>query len=180
MHNKILKKYYFINKFDKSHIDKQDKKTTIIYRNYNQKVDEKLIKKIKNYCKKKGNKFLLANNIKLSVKLNLDGAYIPSFNKSNKHLSYSLTKKFIILGSAHNIYEINTKKLQNVNTIFLSSIFKKNKNYLGINRFKLLSVLNKKPFVALGGIKKDNLKKLSLINCSGFAGISFFEQKKGP
>ena len=180
MHNKILNRYYFINKFDKSHIDKQDKKTTIIYRNYNQKVDEKLIIKIKNYCKKKGNKFLLANNIKLSVKLNLYGAYIPSFNKSNKHLSYSLTKKFIILGSAHNIYEINTKKLQNVNAIFLSSIFKKNKNYLGINRFKLLSVLNKKPFVALCGIKKDNLKKLSLINCSGFAGISFFEQKKGP
>ena len=180
MHNKILNRYYFINKFDKSHIDKQDKKTTIIYRNYNQKVDEKLIIKIKNYCKKKGNKFLLANNIKLSVKLNLDGAYIPSFNKSNKHLSYSLTKKFIILGSAHNIYEINTKKLQNVNTIFLSSIFKKNKNYLGINRFKLLSLLNKKPFVALGGIKKENLKKLSLTSCAGFAGISFFEQKKGP
>ena len=180
MHNKILKKFYFINKFNQSHIDKQDKETAIIYRNYDQKIDEKLIIKIKNYCKKRGNKFLLANNIKLSVKLNLDGAYIPSFNKSNKHLSYSLTKKFIILGSAHNIYEINTKKLQNVNAIFLSSIFKKNKNYLGINRFKLLSVLNKKPFVALGGIKKDNLKKLSLINCSGFAGISFFEQKKGP
>ena len=180
MHNKILNKYYFINKFDKSHIDKQDKRTTIIYRNYNQKIDEKLIIKIKNYCKKKGNKFLLSNNIKLAVKLNLDGAYIPSFNKNKKHLSYSLTKKFIILGSAHNINEMNTKKLQNVNAIFLSSIFKKNKNYLGINRFKLLSLLNKKPFVALGGIKNNNLKKLSLTNCIGFAGISFFEQKKGP
>ena len=180
MHNKILNRYYFINKFDKSHIDKQDKKTTIIYRNYNQKVDEKLIIKIKNYCKKKGNKFLLANNIKLSVKLNLDGAYIPSFNKSNKHLSYSLTKKFIILGSAHNIYEINTKKLQNVNTIFLSSIFKKNKNYLGFNKFKSLSLLSNKPFIALGGISVNNVKKLALTNCHGFAGISFFEQKKGP
>ena len=180
MHNKILNRYYFINKFDKSHIDKQDKKTAIIYRNYNQKVDEKLIIKIKNYCKKKGNKFLLANNIKLSVKLNLDGAYIPSFNKSNKHLSYSLTKKFIILGSAHNIYEINTKKLQNVNAIFLSSIFKKNKNYLGFNKFKSLSLLSNKPFIALGGISVNNVKKLALTNCHGFAGISFFEQKKGP
>ena len=47
MHNKILKKYYFINKFDQSHIDKQDKRTVIIYRNYNQKLDEKLILKIK-------------------------------------------------------------------------------------------------------------------------------------
>ena len=180
MHNKILNKYYFINKFNESHIDKQDKRTTIIYRNYDQIVDEKLVIKIKNYCKKKGNKFLLSNNIKLAVKLNLDGAYIPSFNKNTKHLSYSLKKKFIILGSAHNIYEMNTKDLQKVTAIFLSSLFKKNNNYLGINKFKLLSLLNKKPLIALGGIKNNNLKRLNLINCFGFAGISFFEQKKGP
>ena len=180
MHNKILKKYYFINKFDQSHIDKQDKRTIIIFRNYDQKVDEKLIIKIKNYCKKKGNKFLLSNNIKLAIKLKLDGAYIPSFNKDTKHLSYSFRKKFILLGSAHNVYEMRTKELQCVNTIFLSSIFKQNKNYLGINRFKLISLLSDKPVTALGGISVKNLKKLKLINCLGFAGISFFEQKKGP
>jgi thiamine-phosphate pyrophosphorylase len=180
MHNKILNKYYFIYKFDKSLIDKQDKITTIIYRNYDQKVNEKLIIKIKNYCKKKGNKFLLSNNIKLAIKLNLDGAYIPSFNKNTKHLSYSLPKKFIILGSAHNVYEIRIKELQKVEFIFFSSIFKKNKNYLGIKRFRLLSLLTKKPFIALGGLSNNNLKKLNLINCKGFGGISFFEQKKGP
>ena len=179
MHNRILKKYYFINKFDQCHIDKQDKKTTIIYRNYNKNVDEKLILRIKDYCKKKGLKFLLSNNIKLAIKLNLNGAYIPSFNKDKKHLSYTFKKDFIILGSAHNIYEMKTKELQGVNAIFLSSIFKKNKNYLGINKFKLLSLLSKKPFIALGGISNNNLKKLKLTNCLGFAGISFFE-KKGP
>ena len=180
MHNKILKKYYFINKFDQSHIDKQDKQTIIIFRNYDQKIDKKLILIIKNYCKKKGNKFLLSNNIKLSIKLNLDGAYIPSFNKDKKHLSYSLKKNFMILGSAHNISEIRLKELQRVNAIFLSSIFKKNKNYLGINKFKSLSLLSNKPFIALGGISKKNLGKLNLVNCDGFAGITFFEQKKGP
>ena len=175
MHNKILNKYYFINKFDQSHLDKQKKETTIIFRNYSQKVDKKLIIKIKNYCKKKGNKFLLSNNIKLAVKLNLDGAYIPSFNNDKKHLSYSLKKKFIILGSAHNVHEIRTKELQNVDKIFLSSIFKKNKNFLGIYRFKLLSLLTKKPTIALGGISNHNLKELNYTNCVGFAGISFFE-----
>ena len=180
MHNKILNRYYFINKFDQSHIDKQDKGTAIIYRNYAQIVDEKLIIKIKNYCKKRGNKFLLSNNIKLAIKLNLDGAYIPSFNKDKKHLSYSFKKKFIILGSSHNVYEMRVKESQNVDKIFLSSIFKKNNNYLGINKFKLLSFLSNKPTIALGGISNNNLKKLSLINCSGFAGISYFEQKKGP
>jgi thiamine-phosphate pyrophosphorylase len=180
MHNKILNKYYFIKKFDQSHIDKQDKTTIIIFRNYDQCIDEKLILTIKNYCKKKGNKFLISNNIKLAIKLDLDGFYIPSFNKNKKHLSYSVRKDFIILGSAHNIYEMRTKELQKVNTIFLSSIFKKNKNYLGINKFKLLSLLSKKPIIALGGISINNLKKVGLTSCSGFAGISYFEQKKGP
>tara|TARA_B110000238_G_scaffold612_1_gene563 strand:+ start:282 stop:824 length:543 start_codon:yes stop_codon:yes gene_type:complete len=180
MHNKTLNRYYFINKFDQCHLDKQDKNTIIIFRNYDQKIDKKLILLIKNYCKKKGNKFLISNNIKLAIKLNLDGAYIPSFNQDKKHLSYSVRKDFIIVGSAHNIYEIKTKELQGVNTIFLSSIFKKNKNYLGVNKFKLLSLLTKKPFIALGGVSDNNLKKINLTNSQGFAGISFFEQKKGP
>jgi len=175
MHNKILNKYYFINKFHQSHIDKQDQETAIIYRNYDQGVDEKQILRIKNYCKKRGNKFLLSNNIRLAIKLNLNGAYIPSFNNDKKHLSYSFKKNFVILGSAHNIYEIRTKETQNAKVIFLSSIFKKNKNFLGINRFKLLSRLSEKPFIALGGISNTNLKRLNLTNCLGFAGISFFE-----
>jgi len=175
MHNKILNRYYFINKFDKSHLDKQDKETIIIFRSYDQPIDERLILKLKNHCKKTGKKFLLSNNIKLAIRLNLDGVYIPSFNKNKKHLSYSLKKKFIILGSAHNVHEIRTKELQNVDKIFLSSIFKKNKNFLGIYRFKLLSLLTKKPTIALGGISNHNLKELNYTNCVGFAGISFFE-----
>ncbi|MDC0391811.1 thiamine phosphate synthase [Candidatus Pelagibacter ubique] len=175
MHNKLLNKYYFINKFDQSHIDKQCKETTIIYRNYNQKIDKKLIIQLKNFCKKKGNKFLLSNNIRLAINLDLDGVYIPSFNTDKRHLAYSFKKNFIILGSAHNIYEIRVKELQCVNKIFLSSIFKKNKNYLGVNRFRLFSLLSKKKIVALGGISPNNMKKLNLTNCSAFAGISFFE-----
>ena len=180
MHNKILNRYYFINEFNQSHINKQHKETTIIYRNYDRKVDEKIIIKIKSFCKKKGNKFLLSNNIKLAINLDLDGVYIPSFNKDKKHLSYSFKKNFILLGSAHNVYEMRAKELQNIKVIFLSSIFKKNKNYLGINKFKLFSLLSKKKIIALGGISIANIKKLNLVNCSGFAGISFFEQKKGP
>ena len=134
-----------------------------------------MIISIKNYCKKRGNKFLLLNDVKLAINLDLDGAYISSFNKDMRHLSFSFKKNFIILGSAHNIYEMRTKETQDVKSIFLSSIFKKNKNFLGIYRFKLLSNLSKKPIIALGGISNDNFKKLNLINCLGFAGISFFE-----
>ncbi len=96
------------------------------------------------------------------------------------HLSYSFKKGFILVGSAHNNKEIKTKKTQGATAIFLSSIFKKNKNFLGIYKFKLLSGLADTKIIALGGISKKNIKKLKLINHSGFAGISFFEQKKGP
>ena len=172
----MIQKYYFINKFDTNNIDKQDKQTAIIYRNYLTKTpDQTLILKIKKYCKKKSIKFYLSNNIKLAIKLDLDGAYIPSFNKSLKHLAYSYKKNFRIIGSAHNLKEIRTKEVQNVRKIFLSSLFKKNKNFLGINRFKLLSKYTKKKIVVLGGISRGNLKKLSLLKNSEFAGISFFE-----
>ena len=172
----MMNKYYFISKFDTNIIDRQDKQTTVIYRNYNSKIiDQDLILKIKKYCKLRKIKFYLSNNIKLAIKLDLDGAYIPSFNKSTKHLAFSLKKKFNIIGSAHNIKEIKTKETQKVSRIFISSIFKKNKNYLGINKFKLISNLTKKKVVALGGISLVNLKKLKLLESQDFAGISFFE-----
>ena len=68
------------------------------------------------------------------------------------------------------------KELQHVNAIFLSSIFKKNKNYLGINKFKSLSLLTNKPLIALVGISNNNIRKLNLTSCNGFAGISYFEK----
>ena len=170
-----MRKYYFINNFDTNNIDKQDKLTTLIYRNYSVKPDKQIILKIKRYCKKRSIKFYLSNDIRLAIKLDLDGAYIPAFDKSFKHLAYSYKKKFNIVGSAHNLKEIRIKENQNVRNIFLSSLFKKNKNFLGINKFKLLSTLSKENIVMLGGISKKNEKKLSLLDQSDFAGISYFE-----
>jgi thiamine-phosphate pyrophosphorylase len=171
-----MRKYYFINKFDTNNIDKQDKQTTIIYRNYSTKTaDQTIVKKIKKYCKKKSINFYLSNNVKLAIKLGLDGAYIPAFNDSLKHLAYSYKKNFELIGSAHNLKEIKIKEKQNVSKIFLSSLFKKNKNLLGINKFKLLSKLTKKDIVVLGGISIENKKKLKLLDYYGFAGISYFE-----
>ena len=175
MHNNIVNKYYFINKLDAININKQDKQTIIIYRNYSSKIlDKNIILKIKKLCKKKAIKFYLSNNIKLALKLNLDGAYIPAFNKSFKHLAYSFKKNFEIIGSAHNLKEIRIKETQNINKIILSSLFKTNKNFLGINKFKLLSNQTKKKNIALGGISKQNKKKLNLLNQTDFAGISYF------
>ena len=120
----------------------------------------------------------MSNNVKLAIKLKLDGVYLPSFNKSFNHLTYNFKKKFIILGSAHSLKELNIKKLQAVKFFFVSSLFKKNKNYLGIYKFKFFENFTKKKLVALGGINEKNIKKLGLLDIYGYAGISFFQKKR--
>mgnify|MGYP006186955603 FL=1 len=112
----------------------------------------------------------------LANKLNLDGAYIPAFNKC---LSvYKLkNKNMILLGSAHNIKEVNQKKKQGIDIIFLAPTFKvnKSKNFLNVIKFNILSNLLNGKTVALGGINKKNIKKIKMLNCYGFASISYIK-----
>jgi len=180
MHNKLPNIYYFINEFHPNHISKINSNISLIYRNYKKKTDENLIKKIKYFCKKKRIKFFVSNNFKLAIKLGLDGVYLPSFNKDFRYNNYPLKKDFIILGSAHNLKEIKIKEKQRVKVIFLSSIFRKKKSYLGINKFKNLTRYTNKNIIALGGINNKNIKKLKLLNVCGYAGINLFQKKTAP
>ena len=75
----------------------------------------------------------------------------------DNNLNLLIPKKFLILGSAHNNKELKTKEKQLVRIVFLSSIFKKNKNYLGLNKFKLLAILTYIKVLALGGISNNNI-----------------------
>ena len=175
MHNNFPNNFYFINSFKKNNIDKLNNNTGVIYRNYKEKLNISELIKIKDYCSKRKIKFFLSNDIKISLNLKLDGVYLPSFNRDFRHLNYNFSQNFIILGSAHNIKEIRIKETQNVEYIFLSSLFKKNNNYLGIYKFKKLKKYTSKKVIALGGISRSNLKMISLTNCDGFSGISFFE-----
>ena len=170
-----LNKYYFINKFDPNHIKKLDKDISIIYRNYNSPLNINLLIKIRDFCKKNRRKFYLSNNVKLALKLNLNGAYLPSFNKDIKHLNYKIKQNFLFIGSAHDLKEIRIKENQKVSQIFISSLFKLEKNYLGFYKFMNLSKLSKSKIIALGGINKKNIKRLSLLRISGYAGIGIFD-----
>ena len=173
--HRLKKKYYFIKNFNTTELKNLNSNTGVIYRNYKKTPIITELLKLRTFCKRKGIKLYLSNNIQLAIKLGFDGAYIPSFNKSLRHLNYKLKKNFKILGSAHNIKEIRLKEKQKVSLIFISSIFKKNKNYLGLYKFLNLEKLTYINIIALGGINRRNLKILSFTNCTGFAGISYFK-----
>ena len=181
MQKNSFKIYTFVNEFNLSDLHQLSKDICIIYRNYDNINHLDNILKLKKYCKNIKTKIYLSNDVRLSIKLGLDGIYIPSFNnKINYVQNYNLPRNFDIIGSAHNIAEINVKLRQKCNEIFLSPVFKvsKSKKCLGINRFNLMTLNKKAYFIALGGINEKNYKRIKLLKINGFASISWAKKKR--
>ena len=127
MYKNFNETYHFIDKFKEDDLIKLHNKISLIYRNYEKKININIIKKIKDFCKRTNRKFYLANEIKLAVSLNLDGAYIPSFNKDFRHNSYITKTNFKLIGSAHNLNEIRIKDCKLVKTRQKHSFYSKSK-----------------------------------------------------
>ncbi len=122
----------------------------------------------------------LSNNIKLALKLDLDGVYLPSFNKLCNYKNLHAKKKFKIIGSAHNLHEVKNKENQGCSSIFISPIFKTKKSnyFLDIIRFNLIANNSKKKIVALGGVNSSNYKKIKLTKSTALASISWIKKNR--
>ena len=171
--------YYFINKFNIDELLTLNSNVNIVYRNYNKINLDPIIKNLSYFCKKIERKLFISNNLNLALKYNLDGLYIPAFNKSLKFRNFSSKTNFKLIGSAHNLKEIKIKENQGCDEIFISPIFfnAKNKYHLDIIKFNNLSLNSKLKINALGGINNKNLKRLKLTKSVGFGGISFFNNQ---
>ena len=177
MHFNRYNLYTFIDDFDENKILNLSFNCNVIIRNYEKKIRYDTLIKLKKLCKRNRIKLYLANDTKLALNANLDGVYIPSFNKSLNLNNFKNKKKnFEVLGSAHTIPEIKIKERQGVDLIFISPLFltKNYKKKLGIIKFNLMSKVTSKSIIALGGIRKNNLNKLKMVNAIGFSGITFF------
>jgi len=159
---------------------KLDQNIGIIFRNYTENNKKNKILEIRKFCKINNRRFYLANDLRLAINLNLDGAYIPAFNKNLNILKYNRRQHFLLLGSAHNIYEIKTKEKQGVEVIFLSPLFinKNHKQALKVIKFNILAKKTKRKIIALGGINKKNINHLKITNAYGFSGISYFKTQQ--
>ncbi len=172
--------YYYINKFNKDEIYKLNKTINIIYRNYSSSFNTKEILQLVTFCKKQRRKVYISNSLKLALRFNFDGVYIPAFNKILNYKNIP-KKNFEIIGSAHNVKEVIIKENQGCTKIFLSPIFKtkKNRSFLGVTKFNIIKLNTKKDIISLGGINYENIKHLKMCRVQGFAGISWIK-KNGP
>ena len=172
--------YYYIDKFNRDEIYKLNRTINIIYRNYSNGFNKKEISQLVTFCKQQRRKIYISNNLKLALRLNFDGIYIPAFNKTLGYKNIP-KKNFEIIGSAHNIKEVINKEYQGCTKIFLSPIFKtkKNRSYLGVTKFNIIKLAAKKDIISLGGINSENIRYLRICRVEGFAGISWIK-KNGP
>ena len=178
-----FKKHYFliiesVQDINLSQIKKRNK-FTIIYRNLGQYEPKEQVTSFRKNCKAKDIKFFVTNDINLAQSLNADGIYLSARNNSLRFLKFK-RKNFKIIGGAHNIREINHKKLQGCESILLSRLFrvsyKPRMDCLGVNKFN--SYLARNPqIVALGGININNINKLKTVNSQSFAILSALKKK---
>ena len=111
MQNFLPKIYCYINEINLAELSKLSNNINLIYRNYIKQDNIETILKLRDFCRKTGNKLFISNNIKLALNLKLNGVYLPSFNKKiNYNYIYNKPKKFNIIGSAHNLKEILIKE----------------------------------------------------------------------
>ena len=178
------KYYIYIESLRSINIDliKTKSKFNLIYRNNLKKENTNKIIKFIKLCKKKYIKFFVLNDLSLALKIGADGVYLPSYNKALLKKKELVGKKIEVVGSAHNFKEINIKKKQGCKEVVLSRLFetdyKDKKSFFGITRFNLLTKNYKNDFIALGGIRSNNLMKIKMLNCEGIALLS--EAKKKP
>ena len=175
-----IKYYYFIDEFNKNEIEKLPTQISLIYRNYQKENNPNELRKLVIHCKNNRRKVFISNNLKDAIKYNFDGLYIPSFYKQLKFQNKA-KKNLEIIGSAHNVTELKIKEKQGCSPIFLSPVFKndKNKKFLDVIKTNLLKKMTKNKIVLLGGINQKTLKRSKLCSPDGVAAISWIK-KNGP
>ncbi len=181
----VLKNKYFLIIENTKDINLRNIKLTnkfiIIYRNTGKKQNIDALFKFRRNCKLKKIDFIVSNDYKLMVLLDADGLYISAFNKDLR-LSRFRHSKYKIIGSIHNIKDLNLKISQGCTCFLYSRLFKvdyKNKKtFLGITKFNLFKLNRKENIVPLGGIRVSNLNKLNLVKTNAMALLS--EIKKKP
>lgn len=144
--------------------------------------DDVLIKANKN----RGVKISATVSPRTANKIDLAGIHIP--NQFLKYYRKSQARPKTITASAHNLREILRVKRLGITNILLSPVFPSdsnsaNKRPIGAIRLaKIARDFGALQFIALGGINRITLKRLSGTNVKAVAGVSFrkMPRQKSP
>ena len=168
--------FFITEKLNELNLDYVKKTGAILILRNIKKFKLRDLKEFSNKCNSRNINLFIPNNIKILFFLNTNRFYISAHNKKQfKHLK-KINRNIQIIGSAHNLSEINEKVKQGCDYIVLSRIFETSNMYkrgsLGTIKFNLLTQKIAKKFIALGGINEKNFSLLKILNIQGCAMLS--------
>ena len=131
---------------------------------------------VQTVCKKYGATFIINDNVMLAKEIGADGVHLGLNDMNPKEARRILGDDFIIGGTAHNFEEAKFQIENHVDYIGIGPYrFTSTKNDLselleleGIHKI-LKDVTTNIPFIAIGGIKVDDIQSLQSIGIYGVA-----------
>jgi thiamine-phosphate pyrophosphorylase len=152
--------------------------TFVQLREKNVSFDEfvQLAKEVKTVTDKYNVPFIINDNVEVAKEVDADGVHIGQSDGSVKSARNMLGKKKIIGVSAKNIHDAVAAQLEGADYIGAGSVFststKLDAENINIDILKEISASVSIPVVAIGGINKDNVLKLSGCGIDGICAIS--------
>ena len=135
----------------------------------------RISRKIYNICKKYDASYIINDYSNFSLNKYCDGIQLTS-NNLKEIRKMNLDKRYILIGSCHNIDEIKICNNLEINLILISPVFStSNKTGIGWKKFKELVNESKIPAFALGGLKyPDDLENVKINGGVGIAASKYF------
>tara|TARA_B110000008_G_scaffold95025_1_gene97502 strand:+ start:4736 stop:5335 length:600 start_codon:yes stop_codon:yes gene_type:complete len=144
-------------------------------KNLKSKDYSRISRKIYNICKKYDASYIINDYSNFSLNKYCDGIQLTS-NNLKEIRKMNLDKRYILIGSCHNIDEIKICNNLKINLILISPVFStSNKTGIGWKKFKELVNESKIPVFALGGLKyPDDLENVKINGGVGIAASKYF------
>ena len=144
-------------------------------KNLKSKDYSRISRKIYNICKKYDASYIINDYSNFSLNKYCDGIQLTS-NNLKEIRKMNLDKRYILIGSCHNIDEIKICNNLEVNLILISPVFStSNKTGIGWKKFKELVNESKIPVFALGGLNyPDDIENVKINGGVGIAASKYF------
>ena len=132
-------------------------------------------RKIYNICKKYDASYIINDYLNFNSNKYCDGIQLTSNNLKNIK-KFNLDKRYILIGSCHNIDEIKICNNLEINLILISPVYStSNKSGIGWKKFKELVDESKIPVFALGGLKyPEDIENVKINGGVGIAASKYF------
>jgi len=143
-------------------------------------LDEELVLqeavKLQELCQNYNVPFVVNDNVDIAIKMNADGVHVGRDDIKGRDIRKLIGNDKILGMTAHNVSEAVEAESLGADYIGVGAVFstntKKNTVALPLDELKKICDTVNIPVVAIGGINKDNIIKLSGSNIDGVAVIS--------